>query len=110
MSRHSVLSITNFQDQAAFERFTCIACSQLLEDPVQVCCGDRFCKTCADEILAKDRPVVCPECGEELVEEEDRTPVSDRWVVCMSVVQRYSDLHVYCDSRSRLVSACNGSL
>ena len=79
MSRHCVLSIANFQDQLAFERFTCIECGHLLEDPVQVSCGDRFCKTCADEILAKDKPVVCPKCGEELVE-EDGAPVSDCWL------------------------------
>ena len=69
MPGHSIPTV-NFKDPTAFEHFTCTACSLLLKDPVQLCCGDRFCKTCADQILAKDRPVVCPKCEAELKGEE----------------------------------------
>ena len=53
-------------------RYICSKCKLLLKDPVQFSCGHRICKSCADEILAKDFLPRCPkdDCG-EVVEVED---------------------------------------
>ena len=69
MPEHRISKI-NCKDQVAFERYRCFACRQLLDDPVQVSCGDRFCKSCADEIAALRIPALCPQCEEELKEED----------------------------------------
>ena len=75
MPGHRISKI-NFKDQAAFERYVCSACRQLLNDPVQVSCGDRFCRSCAEEIAVLRIPALCPQCGKELEEEEGGSLVS----------------------------------
>lgn len=46
-------------------------CEYLLRDPVQLSCGHRVCKHCADELIdnAETTPL-CPECGDEITEED----------------------------------------
>ena len=46
------------------ELYTCTKCKLLLRDPVQPYCGHRICQSCADEIIANEIILCCPECGE----------------------------------------------
>ena len=66
---------TVFKDGSAPRQFYCVSCHLLLKDPVQSSCGHRFCKSCADEIIARAIgneaiPAHCPECQEEFEEDE----------------------------------------
>ena len=65
----------NFRDGAAVDRLCCVECKLLLKDPVQISCGHRLCKSCADKLLDSGSAALCPECNEEL-EDEDGTMVS----------------------------------
>ena len=47
----------------------------LLHVPVQLGCGHRMCKSCADDSLSKATPR-CPECGDNIVD-EDGVPVNN---------------------------------
>ena len=42
------------------DRYVCLKCELLLKDPVQLCCGHRLCKSCAEDILAEKAPAQCP--------------------------------------------------
>ena len=50
------------------ERYRCPKCDSLLREAVQLACGDRLCKSCADEVIAQHASPVCPKahCGEPL--------------------------------------------
>ena len=65
-----------FNDSESFDRYSCMKCEYLLRDPVQLSCGHRVCKHCADELIdnAETTPL-CPECGDE-INEEDGAKVS----------------------------------
>lgn len=66
------LSRELFKDQEALKRLLCPYCDKLLCDPVQPTCGHRLCRSCAEEIIAKDDPPMCPlsNCGEEFSDED----------------------------------------
>ena len=51
-------------------RFVCTKCSLLLQDPVQISCGHRLCKSCVDELIANESVLKCPECEDDIIEEE----------------------------------------
>ena len=38
----------------------------VLQDPLQLSCGDLFCRLCVEPHLTNDAPLVCPNCDEEL--------------------------------------------
>ena len=58
------------------DRYLCPKCGRLLDDPVQLGCGHRLCRLCADEVIATDLTAPeCPEC-KEAIEEEDEAKVS----------------------------------
>ena len=61
---------TILKNKDAPERFSCRKCGSLLEDAVQVCCGHRLCKSCADELIASEPTPKCPECRDDIDEEE----------------------------------------
>ena len=60
-----------FKESESLDRYSCIKCNTLLRDPVQLSCGHRVCKQCADELIdnAETTPL-CPDCGDEISEEE----------------------------------------
>ena len=68
-----------FKDAKNLDRFSCIQCNSLLQDPVQLGCGHRVCRHCADELIRSNTGTSCitvettpqcPECGEEISEED----------------------------------------
>lgn len=59
--------LKNHEDRG---RFACTKCSSLLQDPVQISCGHRLCKSCVDELIVNESVPQCPECKDEIVEEE----------------------------------------
>ena len=61
-----------FKDSDEFKRYACLECRQLLNEAVQLACGHRICKSCADEIIRSKCPPKCPdpECQEEFTEED----------------------------------------
>ena len=65
----------NFRDGAAVDRLSCVECELLPKDPVQISCGHRLCRSCADKLLDSGPAAMCPECNEEL-EDEDGAMVS----------------------------------
>ena len=66
--------------KANFAQFSCVKCELLLRDPVQSACGHRLCKSCADDVIAKEKIPKCPECGEEFDEEDGAKYFPDRFV------------------------------
>ena len=66
-----------FKESDRLDRYSCIECKSVLQDPVQLSCGHRVCKQCADELIdnAETTPL-CPECGDE-ISEEDGAKVSN---------------------------------
>lgn len=72
MSRIKVTS-NLLKNGEEFSRYSCCHCASLLENPVQLGCGHRLCKSCADELVASTAK--CPECKED-IEEEDGVKVS----------------------------------
>ena len=67
----SVLPARNvtFKDGESLDRYSCVKCISLLQDPVQLSCGHRVCKNCTDELIAEITPQ-CPEYGDEISEED----------------------------------------
>ena len=60
-----------FKKSDSLDRYSCIKCESLLQDPVQLGCGHRVCKHCADELIDNTETTpLCPECGEEITEED----------------------------------------
>lgn len=60
-----------FKNRESIGRYLCSECHHLLEDPVQLCCGHRLCRACADELTVTEFPSPkCPECQEDVIEEE----------------------------------------
>ena len=60
-----------FKDRESIAQYLCCECHYVLEDPVQLCCGHRLCRACADELTATESPPPkCPECQEDIIEEE----------------------------------------
>jgi hypothetical protein len=65
-----------FKNSRGFDDYICPECNLLLNEPVQLSCGDRFCKSCADSVTESHAPPRCPKC-EELCDVEDRVYVSN---------------------------------
>ena len=63
-----------FKESDSLDRYSCVKCESLLQDPVQLSCGHRVCKICADELISNTASVEttpqCPECGDEISEED----------------------------------------
>lgn len=60
-----------FKDSANVGRFSCLECNRLLDDPVQLAqCGHRLCRRCADELIIKEMTPKCPECKEDINDED----------------------------------------
>ena len=60
-----------FKESESLDRYSCIKCNSLLQDPVQLSCGHRVCRHCADELIANTKTTPqCPECDEEISEED----------------------------------------
>ena len=64
-----------FKNRADFDRYSCSLCGDLLQDPVQLGCGHRLCRCCADRLVASKETTLtlkCPaeDCNEE-VDDED---------------------------------------
>ena len=60
-----------FKESESLDRYSCIKCESLLQDPVQLSCGHRVCKHCADELIDNtEETPLCPECGDEIIEED----------------------------------------
>lgn len=72
MAATKVLPQKLLKNSNDLERFSCTKCSSLLEDPVQIGCGHRLCKSCADELIASagESTPKCPECKDDIIEEE----------------------------------------
>lgn len=66
-----------FKESDSLDRYSCIKCKSLLQDPVQLSCGHRVCRHCADELIdGAETTAQCPECGDE-ISEEDGAKVSN---------------------------------
>ena len=73
----SIVQVTAeiFKNSGDFDRYSCLSCSGLLNDPVQLACGHRMCKSCAEDLVATAKKVEiapkCPDtdCNEELSDE-----------------------------------------
>ena len=66
-----------FKNNDDFDRYACLSCNQLLNDPVQLACGHRVCRSCAEKLIATAKevgssPPRCPntDCNEELSDED----------------------------------------
>ena len=66
-----------FKNSGDFDRYSCLSCSQLLNDPVQLACGHRLCRSCAEKLITsaekvESTPPRCPDtdCNEDLSDED----------------------------------------
>ena len=66
-----------FKNRADFDRYSCSKGGHLLVEPVQLSCGHRLCRACADELIASEvksatTRVTCPaqDCNEEIDDED----------------------------------------
>ena len=61
-----------FKDEENLGQYSCVKCNLLLQDPVQLSCGHRVCKICADELISNvdETTPQCPECGDEISDED----------------------------------------
>ena len=74
----SIVKITAeiFRKREDFARYSCLGCHGLFNDPVQLACGHRMCKSCAEKLTAAVKeggpPPRCPDndCNEELSDED----------------------------------------
>lgn len=48
----STVTSSIFKNTADFDRYSCWKCRHLLQDPVQLACGHRLCRSCADKLVA----------------------------------------------------------
>ena len=78
MATSSALLITSgvFKNNGDFDRYSCLSCSNLLSNPVQLACGHRLCRTCAEKLIAEAKEVEstpkCPDtdCNEDINDED----------------------------------------
>ena len=59
-----------FKNKDDVNRFSCTHCKSILQEPVQIGCGHRLCRSCADELIATEPTPTCAECKEEITEED----------------------------------------
>jgi len=52
--------------QPLLPRHLCELCDSLLKEPLQLSCGDLFCRLCVEPYLTNDSRLSCPKCEEEL--------------------------------------------
>ena len=77
MSAADVVVVTSdvFKNKEDYGRFSCLLCNHLLQDPVQLGCGHRLCRACAEKLIASksQSDLKCPdeECGEPIDDTED---------------------------------------
>ena len=72
-SLHREVATKIFKNRDYLDRYSCLICSNLLHDPVQLGCGHRLCRSCADRLVASKATVLkCPaqDCGEEIADED----------------------------------------
>ena len=74
-----------FKNKDDLERFSCLLYNHLLQDPVQLGCGHRLCRECAEKLIASkpQTDLKCPDedCGEPIDDTEDGA------YVCSSIVE-----------------------
>ena len=73
-----------FKNSDSFDRYSCSKCNLLLKDPVQLGCGHRICRSCADELIANESTSKCPDCKDD-IDDEDGAKVN----------------YTYCDKESK---------
>ena len=75
----STVTSSIFKNTADFDRYSCWKCSHLLQNPVQLACGHRLCRPCAEELVASagteslsETSLKCPaqDCNEDIVDED----------------------------------------
>ena len=71
-------------------RHLCELCDSLLKEPLQLSCGDLFCRLCVEPYLTNDSRLACPKCGEEL--DRDRPAFPDN----SAKKEILTKLKVYC--------------
>ena len=65
-----------FKKSEDFDRYSFLSCSQLLNHPVQLACGHRLCRSCAEKLITTAKKVEitpkCPDtdCSEDLSDED----------------------------------------
>ncbi|XP_065182462.1 TNF receptor-associated factor 3-like [Sycon ciliatum] len=69
------------------ERYKCTYCKFILNQPMQLSCGDRFCRPCSNIILSKVPPK-CPLCDETLENEGFKDTFAEREVQAVPVYCR----------------------
>ena len=72
-ARYSLSVMSNqlmFKDWTALQKYGCFQCKDILQNGVQLTCGHRLCKSCADTINSSCQPPRCPheDCHEEGLE------------------------------------------
>ena len=72
----AVVTAEIFKNTGDFDRYSCLSCNGLLNNPVQLACGHRLCRSCAEKLIttAKEGKTTpkCPDtgCNEELSDED----------------------------------------
>lgn len=66
------IDMVNFKDNDAFNRYRCPECNLLLKEAVQLSCGHRLCRSCAEARTAEYSPQLCPvaDCKEPIDAED----------------------------------------
>ena len=78
--------------------FICASCSELLRDPVQTCCGHRFCKICFCRLIAGQTVhVLCPQCEREGVDDESATIEPDSFPD-KAIARVMGKISVFCEN------------
>ena len=70
---HTEVASEIFKHRGDLDRYSCLICGNLLHDPVQLGCGHRLCRSCADRLIASKATVLkCPaqDCGEDIDDED----------------------------------------
>ena len=72
MALNTEVTCKIFKDGTDFGRYSCLKCGHLLADPVQLGCGHRLCRSCADKLIANQTTPKCPDakCNEDIDDED----------------------------------------
>ena len=72
----AIITSEIFKNSGDFDRYSCLSCNGLLKDPVQLACGHRLCRSCAEKLIVTAKKIEttpkCPDsdCSEELSDED----------------------------------------